>query len=75
MNILRDKHKKTHPAGFRANRMISDFTGFHPVAVKLQDSHHWGACGPPDPPAFPGGFAPWTPRPESLLNESQINPK
>ncbi len=35
--ILGDKHRMTHPVGFRANRMISDFTGFHPVPGKLQD--------------------------------------
>ena len=26
-----------HPVGFRANRMISDLTGIHPVPGQLQD--------------------------------------
>ena len=29
------KHRMIHPVGFRANRMISEFTGFHPVPDKL----------------------------------------
>ena len=36
-SILGDKYRMTHPVGFRANKMISDFTGFHPVPGKLQD--------------------------------------
>ena len=30
-----------HPVGFRANRMISEFTGFHPIHAKLQDDLHF----------------------------------
>ena len=37
MVILGDNHRMTHPVGFRANKMISDFTRFHPVPGKLQD--------------------------------------
>ena len=32
-----NKHKMIHPVGSWANRMISEFTGFHPVPDKLQD--------------------------------------
>ena len=35
--ILWDKYRMTHPGVFRADRIIYDFSGFHPVPGKLQD--------------------------------------
>ena len=36
-NRAEHKHRMIHPVGFRANRVISEFTGFHPVPDKLQN--------------------------------------